>query len=152
MPKLEHIVDFRGDLKDPLSIGAGPFGARQIFDVVGGTFEGPRLKGRVLPSGGDWVLVGADGVGRLDVRSTIQTDDGANIYIQYFGTMHLNDKVMATLASGADTDFGDTYFFTAPRFETGDERYAWLNKIVAIGQGRVLPNAVEYRIFEVQND
>ena len=152
MPNLEHIVDFRAELKDPVNVGAGPIGVRQIFDVAGGSFEGPRLRGTVLPSGGDWILLGADGVGRLDVRSTIQTHDGANIYVQYFGTMHLNEKVMTALASGSGIEYGDTYFFTTPRFETGDERYAWLNKIVTVGQGRILPGAVEYRIFQVEND
>jgi hypothetical protein len=152
MPKLEHILTFRADLRDPVDVGAGPIGARQIFDVSGGSFEGPRLKGSVLPSGADWILMGSDGVGRLDVRATLQTHDGANIYVQYFGVVHLNEKVMAALASGQETEFGDTYFFTAPRFETGDERYAWLNGIVTVGQGRMLPNAVEYRAFEVQND
>ena len=152
MPKLEHIVTFRAELRDAVDIGVGPAGARQIFDVTGGSFEGPRMKGRVLPSGADWLVMGSDGAGRLDVRATLQTDDGANIYVQYYGVVHLDEKVMAALASGVPMEFGDTYLFTAPRFETGDERYAWLNKIVAVGQGRMLPNAVEYRLFEVQND
>ncbi len=152
MPKLEHIATFRADVGDGIDIGAGPAGARQIFDVRGGTFEGPRMKGKVLASGADWVVIGSDGVGRIDVRVTLQTDDGANIYVQYHGVVELNEKVMAALAAGEETDFGDAYFFTAPRFETGDERYAWLNKIVAIGQGRMIPKAVEYRLFEVQND
>ena len=154
MPKLEHIVTFRADLGDAIDIGASPAaaGVRQIFDIAGGSFEGPRMKGSVLASGADWLLMGSDGVGRLDVRATLKTDDGANIYVQYFGVVHLTEKVMASLASEGAIDFGDTYFFTTPRFETGDERYAWLNKIVAVGQGRMLPNAVEYRVFEVQND
>ena len=152
MPKLEHIATFRAEVGDGVDIGAGPAGARQIFDVRGGTFEGPRMKGKVLASGADWVVIGSDGVGRIDVRATLQTDDGANIYVQYHGVLELNEKVMGAVAAGKETDFGDSYFFTAPRFETGDERYAWLNKIVAIGQGRMIPNAVEYRIFEVQND
>ena len=145
-------MTFRAELRDAVDIGAGPAGARQIFDVTGGSFEGPRMKGRVLPSGADWLVMGSDGTGRLDVRATLQTDDGANIYVQYYGVVHLDEKVMTALASGEAMEFGDTYFFTAPRFETGDERYAWLNKIVAVGQGRMLPNAVEYRLFEVQND
>ena len=152
MPKLEHIVTFRADIGEGINVGATPAGARQIFDVTGGSFEGPRLKGAVLPSGADWVVIGGDGVGRIDVRATLQTDDGANIYVQYYGILELDEKTMAAVAAGEEMDFGDSYFFTAPRFETGDERYAWLNKIVAIGQGRMLPQAVEYRISEVQND
>ena len=152
MPKLEHIVTFRAEIAEGVDIGATPAGARQIFDVKGGSFDGPRMKGKVLPSGADWVVIGGDGVGRIDVRVALQTDDGANIYVQYYGVLQLNEKTMTAVAAGAEMEFGDTYFFTTPRFETGDERYAWLNKIVAIGQGRLIPNAVEYRVFEVMND
>jgi len=152
MPRLEALMTVRGDLKDPIQVGAGPGGTRQIFDVAGGSFEGPRLRGRVLPGGGDWLLVGADGVGRLDVRITLETDDGAYLYVQYPGVLVFNENVAKALASGGGTEFGDAYFMTTPRVETGDSRYAWLNAIVAVGQGRMLPSAVEYRVFEVQND
>ena len=136
----------------PERTGRAPSGDRRIFDVAGGVVEGPRLRGKVLPSGGDWILVGPDGVGRLDVRATFETDDGARIYVQYHGVLVFNEKVVSAMASGSGTEFGDTYFMTAPRFETGDTRYAWLNSVVAVGQGRVVPGGVEYRIFEVQND
>ena len=152
MPKLEPLCTFHADLKQPVDVGAGPAGVRRIFDVTGGRVEGPRVRGRVLPSGGDWLLVGADGVGRLDVRATLATDDGAFVYTQYHGVVTFNAKVVGAMTEGGELDFGDTYFMIAPRFETGDARYAWLNAIVAVGQGRLLPNAVEYRIFEVTND
>ena len=105
----------------------------------------------MLASGGDWLLVGSDGVGRLDVRATVETHDGARIYVQYPGVLVFNEAVAAAMAGGGETQFADTYFMTTPRFETGDERYAWLNAIVAIGQGRMLPSAVEYQVFEVVN-
>jgi hypothetical protein len=149
--KLEPLMTFRAELRPPTAVGGGPFGARTIFDVSGGSFTGSRLRGKLLPSGGDWLLLDAGGVGRLDVRGTMQTDDGAHIYVQYFGVLVMNDTVTGALARGEETRFGDTYFMTQPRFETGDERYAWLNRLVAVGEGRVLPGAVEYRIFEVAN-
>ncbi len=152
MPKLEYLCSYRADLEPPVEIGAVPFGTRQIFDVKGGTCEGPRLKGKLLASGADWLLVGNDGVGRLDVRGTLETDDGARIYIQYYGILVLDEKVVEALAEGRETSYGDTYFMTQPRFETGDPRYAWMNSIVAVAEGRVLPGAVEYRVFQVVND
>jgi hypothetical protein len=152
MAKLEYLCSYRADLEPPVEIGAVPFGTRQIFDVKGGTCDGPRLKGKLLPSGGDWLLLGHDGVGRLDVRGTLETDDGARIYIQYFGIIVLNEKAAQALAEGRETSYGDTYFMTQPRFETGDPSYAWLNSIVAVAEGRVLQNAVEYRVFQVVND
>jgi hypothetical protein len=152
MARLEHLMTYRADLKPPVQVGGVPSGTRQIFDVTGGSFEGPRMKGRILPSGGDWLLIGNDGVGRLDVRATFETDDGALIYMQYYGVLVLNEAISASLAEGRATDYGDSYFMTQPRFETGDPGYAWLNSVVAVAEGRVLPSAVEYRVFEVVND
>ncbi len=150
--KLEPLMTFRAELRPPVDVGSTPHGRRMIFEVIGGSFEGPRLRGKALTGGGDWMLLDAEGVGRLDVRGTLETDDGAMIYVQYYGVIVMNEKVQAALAAGGETGFGDTYFMTQPRFETGDERYAWLNKIVAVAEGRVLPNAVEYRVFACVND
>jgi len=149
--KLVHLLTYRADLKPPVEVGKGPFGTRSIFDVTGGRAEGPRLRGKLLASGGDWLLLHEDGIGRLDVRGTLETDDGAHIYVQYFGVIEMNEKVLDALAKGEATEFGDAYFMTQPRFETGDPRYAWLNRVVAVAEGRVLPNAVEYRVYELVN-
>ena len=151
MPRLEYLMTYRADLKDPIDIGAVPSGNRRIFDVTGGSFEGPRLKGRLLPSGGDWLLIGTDGIGRLDVRGTFETEDGAHVYAQYFGVLVLNEAVMGSLTQGRETQYGDTYFMTQPRFETGDPRYQWVNRVVAVAEGRVLPNAVEYNVYQLVN-
>lgn len=152
MPKLEYLMTYRADLEAPVEVGAVPSGSRQIYDVTGGSFEGPRLKGKLLASGGDWLLIGNDGVGRLDVRGTFETADGARVYVQYYGVVVINDKVAEALTEGGETQYGDTYFMTQPRFETGDPRYAWLNSVVAVSQGRVLPNAVEFRVYQVVNE
>ncbi len=149
--KLEYLMTYRAELKPAVSIGQGPLGARQIFDVTGGTFEGPRLRGTILPSGGDWLQVGADGVGRLDVRATFLTDDGAHIYLQYVGIFDFS-AVADKLARGEATEFGEAYFMTAPRFETGDERYEWLNRVVAVAEGRSGRGWVEYRVHQAVND
>lgn len=152
MAKLEYLMTYRADLKAPVAVGAGPTGTRMIYDVTGGSFEGPKLKGKLLPSGADWLQIGSDGVGQLDVRTTFETNDGAYIYLQYSGRIVMNEKVTKALAGGGETQYGDTYFMTQPRFETGDERYAWLNSVVAVAEGRALPNAVEYRVYHVVND
>jgi hypothetical protein len=149
MLKLEPLMVFRAELKEPVAIGAAAFGDRQIYDITGGTFEGSRLKGKVLASGGDWLLIDSKGVARLDVRATLETHDGARIYVQYYGVLVMNEKIVQALESGGETQFGDTYFVTQPRFETSDERYAWVNSAMAVAEGRTLPNAVEYTVYEV---
>lgn len=152
--KLEPLMTYRAGIKPPQEVGAGPFGARMIFEVTDGRFEGERLRGRLLTCGGDWALVGADGFARLDVRATFETDDGARIYVQYYGRLELSEGVQGALAgSGGATEYGDQYFMTQPRFETGDPRYDWLNRVVAVAEGRALPDpAVEYRVYELVND
>jgi hypothetical protein len=140
------------ELKESVSVGKGPQGNRIVADVAGGSFEGDRLRGEVLASGADWATIDSEGVGHLDVRLTLRTDDGAHIYVQYYGVLVFNEKVNASLAGGKAADFGDAHFITQPRFETGDERYKWLNRIVAVAEGRTLHNAVEYQMFEVTSD
>ena len=149
--KLEHLVTYHADLKPAVVVGPGPNGNRVIVDVVGGTFEGPRLRGTILPSGADWLTVGPDGVVRLDVRATFLTEDGAHVYMHYHGISVPNEDATKKRAEGGATDFGDQYFMTAPRFETGDPRYSWLNAIIAVGEGRAGPGWVEYRVYQVVN-
>ena len=80
----------------------------------------------------------------------MKTDDGAFIYVRYAGVRHGRPEVMARLAQGETVDPREYYFRVAPMFETGAERYSWLNKILAVGVGeRLAPNIVRYAIFEI---
>jgi hypothetical protein len=134
-------------LEPPVPIGEGPIGTRMVFGVTGGEIVGDRLRGKLL-GGGEWALIGPDGFLRVDVRLQAETHDGAHLYIQYVGLLEMNEAVQAAMASGSGTEFGDQYFFTNPRIETGDERYAWLNTTFFIGEGRLLPGlGVEYRVW-----
>ncbi|MSR14400.1 MAG: DUF3237 domain-containing protein [Gammaproteobacteria bacterium] len=149
--RLEPLMTYYAELKAPVAVGLGPYGQRAIFEVIGGAFEGARLNGKILTGGGDWLLFDADGVGHLDVRATFQTHDGAVIYVQYFGRLVASDNLTEALAGTGSTDYGDEHFFSQPRFETGDERYKWLNRVMAVGQGRVRNGRVEYQVFECAN-
>lgn len=137
----------KASLKEPLPVGTGPIGTRVYFEVTGGEVIGERIRGRVL-SGGEWALIGPDGFLRVDVRLQVETHDGAFLYIQYLGLLEMNEAVQSSLANGSGTEYGDQYFFTNPRVETGDERYEWANTTFFIGEGRILPNnSVEYRVW-----
>jgi hypothetical protein len=121
-----------------------------FFEVIDGKASGSRIHGSVLSGGGDWLLVGPDGWGRIDVRAQIALDDGAVVLASYIGVLELNAKVMEAMGKAEGTDFSDQYFRITPRFETGDERYAWLNQSVFVGQGRVYPGSgVEYSVYRV---
>lgn len=132
-------------------VGRGPFGERYIGEGGEGTFEGARLRGRMRPGGSaDWIAM-TDTYAHLDVRLTFETHDGAFIYVQYGGKLELTERVRSALAGEGGTDFGEQYFFITPRMQTGDPRYWWVNNVVCVGEGRLLPGRVDYRVFEVAN-
>ena len=136
----------------PVEIGKGLTGVRRIFNAVGGEFEGDRLRGKVLPGGGEWFLQSDEGLGQPDVRLLLQTDDGAPIYVRYTGVLDFNEAAMTALSEGRSTNFGDNLFLTQVRFESSEPRYAWLSKTIAVGEGRMHPDCVEYAIYEVAHD
>jgi hypothetical protein len=148
-PKLEHLYDMHVDLEAPQVVGATPLGMRQIFVVKGGTVEGPHIKGKMLPGGGDWALIHSDGVVQLDIRATVQTDDGALVYGTSGGLIVAEPAVFGRLFQGEDVPLREYYFYTNPVFQTGAPQYAWLNRLVAIGRGKVIPGGVEYRVWAV---
>jgi hypothetical protein len=147
---LQHEFTYNAVLAEKVVVGDGPYGRRHIREVTGGEVSGERINGKVGTGGSDWVLVGPDGWGRLDVRMTILTDDGAAIYVQYFGVVEYNEAAHAANAGERSSDYGDHYFRTAPRLETGDERYAWVNRTLFVAEGRLHPGpVVEYRVSRV---
>lgn len=150
--KLEYLCDYTATFITPISVGKGPLGERIVADLTGGYFEGPRMKGKVRASGADWALVGPDGNLRLDVRAVFESDDGAAIYVTYRARMEATEGIRKALAGGGSTNFGDNYFISQIQFETGDERYAWLNNLMAVGEGKLKPNEVTYRVYAVVPD
>jgi hypothetical protein len=136
-------------LAPPQELGETPQGRRRIIGITGGRFSGERLSGHVLPGGADWQLLRADGVADLDARYTLQTSDGALIYVRNRGYRHGPEEVMQKLSSGEAVDPSLYYMRTTPRFETGDARYAWLNRIVCVATGARRATSVELEIFEV---
>lgn len=149
-PQMEFLMTLHADLQEPQAVGATPLGDRRIFDVKGGSFAGPRLRGEVLPGGGDWVLVRKDGVSQLDVRITLRSDDGSLIFVSYRGIADIASGVRARIAKGEDVSPDQYYFRIAPVFETGSEKLSWLNRIIAIGAGKRTSTGVTYDIFAVK--
>src|ERR1700685_921613 len=121
----------------PQMLGKTPLGDRRIVAVTGGTFEGPKLRGKVVEQGGsDWILARTDGSLQLNVRVTLRTDDGALIGMSYQGYRHGPAAVIERLNRGEAVDPSEYYFRTIVMFETAAPTYAWLNNIVAVGVGR----------------
>jgi hypothetical protein len=146
----QPLFTLRMSLHPIQDLGDTPFGHRRVVPVAGGTFEGERLRGVVLPYGGaDWLLQRANGSFQQDVRLTLQADDGALILMSYRGVRHASADVSAKLSRGERVDPSQYYLRIAPLFETSDARHAWLNNVVAVGIGERLTDGVVYHLFEV---
>jgi hypothetical protein len=118
----EHLFDMHVDLQPAQPIPT-PVGVRMTFITTGGVIEGPKLRGELLPGGGDWLTVGSDGTGRVDVRATLRTYDGALIHYESRGIIKIPADGVQRLAAGIVLPFEETYVRTTPRFENADESY-----------------------------
>jgi hypothetical protein len=150
--KSEHLFDIVIDLDPPFNIGPGPLGQRVLFSSAGGSFEGPKLRGKVLPGGGDWALFRADGTMALDVRLTLRTHDDALLYMSYGGRWVTPPDLRAEMADRSKRHLVDPsryYFRTNPLFETGAKQYAWVNDIVCVGQGYLVERGIAYQVSQV---
>ena len=147
----KHLITLRLDVDSAgaAQIGKTPEGQRTIAPVTGGIFEGERLSGKVLPGGADWVRFRADGTMMIDVRLTLQTNDGALIYLSYEGRFIGAADAMAQVAQGKTLEAGSYSLVTVARFECGDDRYAWLNDVIAVGTGEQSGFNPVYTIYEI---
>ena len=131
--KSEFLMDLILETGGP---GGGMVGARQLGPVIGGTFEGPKLRGKVMPPGGDWLVRVSDTVRWLDIRTLLLTDDDQRIYLTYRGVLY--------------TPPGQPrYQRVLMMFETGSEKYAWLQQIVAVGVGYTIAQRVPYHVHQI---
>jgi len=118
------------------ALGAVAHGSRVTFPIMGGSFDGERLRGKVLPGGDDWTVKRADGVMELDARLTLETDDGALIHMTFVGLRY--DEPPSTL-----------HLRTFPRFETASPRYAFLNRLLAVDAGELSADGPVHVIDEI---
>jgi len=148
-PGLRLLYTSRINIAPLQDVGKTPHGHRRIINILGGAFAGPRLSGRILPGGADWQIVRGDGIVEVDARYTLETDDGALIYISNWGLRHGPPAVIARLGAGESVDPAEYYFRTLPVFETGAAPYAWLNGVIAVAVGERRADAVIITVYEV---
>jgi hypothetical protein len=135
-PEFEYLGTLQAEVGNRTVLENGPQGTRTIVQVVGGRFDGPRIKATLQAPAGDWITNRADGTYRLDVRLTLKTDDGAVILVTYNG-------IGQTTGTGASLR-------SAPLFETGDARYAWLTRLQAVAIGERVGTSVKYEVYALK--
>ena len=150
MIDLQPLLHVKVTLEPIRDLGDTPLGRRRIIGITGGSFAGPRLSGRILPGGADWQVIRSDGVAYLDARYTLETSDGALIYVRNKGYRHGPKEVIERMARGEEVDPSLYYMRTTPWFETSAAQYAWLNRMIGIGTGARRAAAVELDFFEVK--
>jgi hypothetical protein len=149
-PGLAFAFELRAIVGAPVEIGQVARGRRRIVSITGGTFEGPGIKGKVVPGGADWQIIRADGFSELDTRYMLETDKGQIIYVQNAGIRHAEPAVMEKLLKGETVDPKLVYFRTIPTFETAAPDLQWLTRAVFIGTGERYPTEVVIRFWRVQ--
>ncbi|MEK6245108.1 MAG: DUF3237 domain-containing protein [Pseudomonadota bacterium] len=150
MINTEFLCRLEVTLEPARELGETPLGKRRIIGITGGAFSGPRLAGKILPGGADWQVIRADGVAYLDARYTLETDDGALIYVNNKGYRHGPKEVLERMARGEEVDPALYYMRATPWFETSAPRYAWLNRSICVATGARRAAAVELDFFEVK--
>lgn len=148
-PSLRFLYTSSVKVGQPMVVGSTPYGERRIIPILGGTFAGPRLSGKILSGGADWQVIRTDGAAELEARYTLQTDDGVLIYVLNQGIRSGSKEVMARLAKGEKVHPSEYYFRTRPVFETGAPKYQWLHNIIAVAMGERLPDEVIITVYEV---
>jgi hypothetical protein len=144
-PTLEFAFEENVTLAKGIPVGKTAMGTRFIIPITGGTFEGPKIKGTIMPGGWDWQLVRADGCTHIKADYMIKTDDGVIINV-------LNQGVICRPKEGAPPP-GPAH--TVPVFEAPVGKYEWLNQNTYVGTleaatGGGPLNAIKIRFYQVK--
>lgn len=150
-PQLRQIYRVEATLGVPLDLGDTPQGHRRIVPLIGGHFAGPDLRGTVVAGGSaDWQIIRPDGAAVGDIRYTLQTDEGALLYVQARSVRHGPPEVLERLARGEDVAAAEYIFRTSTQIETSAPELRWLNDGVFVAVGGRQPSGVVYDVYLVE--
>jgi hypothetical protein len=149
-PRLTLAFEARVQVGPPVEFGQVAHGRRRVVPILGGTFAGPNIKGKVLPGGADWQIIRDDGFSELDTRYALETDKGQLIYVQNKGMRHAAPEVMKKLLAGESVDPSLVYFATVPVFETSAPELQWLTRAIFVGTAERQPSTVLLRFWKLE--
>ncbi|GAB2533661.1 DUF3237 domain-containing protein [Spirosoma aerophilum] len=148
-PGLSFVGQLNVKIGNAYVVGETPHGLRRIIPILGGTVEGPDLKGEILPGGSDWQVVRKDGVAELEAHYQFKTDDGVIIYIKNVGLRVATPEVAARIGRGEQVSPNEYYFRAIPRFEAPAGKYAWMNNAIFICTAFRNPENVVIQVWKV---
>jgi hypothetical protein len=149
MLHFEELCTLSVEVGDLTTMGDAPLGERRVVQILGGTFEGPQMRGTVLAGGADWQIARRDGALELDARYALKEERGGLVQVVSQGMRHGPPEVMARLGRGETVDPKDYFFRTIMRFETGAPELAWLNKTIAVGSAERKARRVELKAWRL---
>jgi hypothetical protein len=138
-PRTEFVYEAIVDIAPLVALGDSPLGERRIVPIVGGSFAGPEMRGKVLAGGADRQLVRKDGARQLDALYEMQADDGAIITVRNRVLIH-------------DPAGGNRYAFSTVDITAPEGKYGWLNRLVFVGTLQSLQPeraAVSIRVYKL---
>jgi hypothetical protein len=149
-PNLEFVCELKVKLKPAIVVGETPHGTRRIIPIIGGSFEGPKMKGEILDGGADWQIVRKDGVSELEAHYQIKTEDGVVIYIKNVGLRVATPEISAKIAKGEVVSPNDYYFRAIPKFDAPiGSKYEWMNNAIFICKGIRNPDGVVILVWKI---
>ena len=122
----QYVFTITAEIAEVTTAGDIGHGVRRIIPIIGGEVRGEHVNGKVLPFGADFQIIRPDELIDLEARYAFETDDGAVVYVENKGIRFGPVDLLERLKRGEPVDPKLIYFRTAPKFETGAEKYRWL--------------------------
>lgn len=148
-PTLEYAFEARVDIAAPLDHGNTRAGHRRVIPILGGTVDGPNIRGKVLAGGADWQILHADGAADLEARYTLELEGGALAYVTNRGYRRGDPAILGRLNAGETVDPALYYFRTVAMMECSHPGYLWLANAIFVGSGERSANGVVVRFWRV---
>ncbi|MFC6766958.1 DUF3237 domain-containing protein [Natrinema soli] len=147
-PSLEHVLELKVDVAEPIEIGETGDGQRRIIPIEGGTVSG-RCEGEVLAAGADYQLFRTERATELVAKYVFETDAGSRVYVENRGIRWASVEVSERLRDGKSVNADDVYFRSVPDFETADPELEWLTQSIFVAAGARQPNGVKLAVYRV---
>lgn len=149
-PTLEYVFTAEVTVAPAVEQGQVDGARKRFIAITGGTIRGPRLHGEIMPGGGDWQTIGANGLTTVEARYFLKADDGTIIEVINPGVRVGTPAVIDRLARGERVDPSEYYFRTTPSFKVAEGPHRWLQRSAFVARGIRLPDRVLIDVYQIR--